>query len=47
MGLVTSCHDEYLPPEHEALGFFGYSVMKPKTRKRINRERYQAKHQKK
>ena len=35
MHLVTSCHGEYLPLGHEALGFFGYSVMKPKTKKRL------------
>ena len=46
-GLVAYCHGEYFGLKKQPLGKFGYSVMKPKTRKRINRERYQAKHQKK
>ena len=45
--LVAYCHGEYFGLKKQPLGKFGYSVMKPKTRKRINRERYQAKHQKK
>jgi flavin reductase (DIM6/NTAB) family NADH-FMN oxidoreductase RutF len=45
-GLVAYCHGEYFGLKRQPLGSFGYSVMKPKTRRRRNRERYQAKHQK-
>lgn len=38
MDLVSYCHGEYLPVGHRPLGFFGYSIMKPKTRKKLNRQ---------
>ena len=37
MDLVSYCHGEYLPVGHRPLGFFGYSIMKPKTRKKLNK----------
>lgn len=37
--LVSYCHGEYFGLKRRPLGRFGYSVMKPKTRKRINREK--------
>lgn len=39
MDLVSYCHGEYLPVGRKPLGFFGYSIMKPKTRKRLNKNR--------
>ncbi|WP_330618708.1 flavin reductase family protein [Mobilibacterium timonense] len=39
MDLVSYCHGEYLPVGHRPLGFFGYSIMKPKTRKKLNKNR--------
>ncbi len=38
-GLLAYCHGEYFGLKRQALGRFGYSVMKPKTRRRINREK--------
>lgn len=38
MNLVCYSHGEYYGMKRRPLGKFGYSVMKPKTRKRINRE---------
>lgn len=37
--LVAYSHGEYFGLKEHALGRFGFSVMKPKTKKRINRER--------
>ena len=37
-GLVAFCHGEYYPLKRYPMGKFGYSVMKPKTRKRLRRE---------
>lgn len=39
MDLVSYCHGEYLPVGRKPLGFFGYSIMKPKTRKKLNKNR--------
>lgn len=36
-GLVTYSHGEYFGISQKAIGRFGFSVMKPKTRKRMNR----------
>lgn len=38
-GLICYNHGEYVPLGKEPLGRFGYSVMKPKTRKRLEAER--------
>ncbi|MGN0711103.1 MAG: flavin reductase family protein [Anaerovoracaceae bacterium] len=38
MNLVCYSHGEYYGMKRRPLGKFGYSVMKPKTRRRINRE---------
>lgn len=38
-GLLAYCHGEYFGLKRQPLGRFGYSVMKAKTRKRINREK--------
>lgn len=38
-GLICYSHGEYFPLKHRELGRFGFSVMKPKTRKRIAAER--------
>lgn len=38
-GLVAYSHGEYFGLKRQPLGRFGYSVMKPKTKKRINREK--------
>lgn len=38
-GLLAYCHGEYFGVKRQPLGRFGYSVMKPKTRRRINREK--------
>lgn len=40
MDLVSYCHGEYLPVGRMPLGFFGYSIMKPKTRKKLNRQEH-------
>lgn len=37
-GLVAYSHGEYFALRHRALGRFGFAVMKPKTKKRVNRE---------
>lgn len=37
-GLVCFSHGEYFGIKKQAIGRLGYSVMKPKTRRRINRE---------
>ncbi len=37
-GMVAYCHGEYFGLKRKPIGKFGYSVMKPKTRKRINKE---------
>lgn len=34
-GLIAYSHGQYFPLQKRALGRFGYSVMKPKTRKRL------------
>ncbi len=34
LGLVAYCHGEYIPLKREPVGGFGFSVMKPKTRRR-------------
>lgn len=39
MKLVTFTHGKYYKLKREPLGFFGYSIMKPKTAKRKRRER--------
>ena len=36
--LVTYCHGEYFGIAKSPIGRFGFSVMKPKTRKRLNKE---------
>lgn len=38
-GLVAYSHGEYFGLKKHPLGFFGYSVMKPKTKRRRNREK--------
>ena len=38
-GLICYSHGEYFPLDKHALGKFGYSIMKPKTKKRIAREK--------
>lgn len=38
-GLIAYSHGEYFALKRQPLGRFGYSIMKPKTRKRINREK--------
>ena len=37
-GLVAYIHGEYYPVTRTPLGKFGYSIMKPKTKKRLSRE---------
>jgi flavin reductase (DIM6/NTAB) family NADH-FMN oxidoreductase RutF len=37
-GLVCFCHGEYYGIKKHPIGRLGYSVMKPKTRRRVNRE---------
>ena len=37
--LVAYNHGEYFGLKRQPIGKFGFSVMKPKTRKRINREK--------
>ena len=44
--LVAYVHGEYYGIKKNPIGKFGYSVMKPKTRKRINREAHQQRVQK-
>lgn len=38
-GLIAYSHGEYIGLEKQALGKFGYSVMKPKTKKRLAAEK--------
>ncbi len=40
-GLLAYVHGEYYGLKKASLGRFGFSVMKPKTRKRINRQKHQ------
>lgn len=40
-GLIAYVHGEYFGLKKSPLGRFGYSVMKPKTRKRINRQKHE------
>ena len=40
-GLIAYIHGEYFGIKKSPLGKFGYSVMKPKTRKRINRQKHE------
>ena len=37
-GLIAYSHGEYFPLKKEPLGKFGYSIMKPKTRKKYEKE---------
>jgi len=39
-GLLAYAHGEYFGLKKAPLGKFGYSVMKPKTKKRINKEKH-------
>lgn len=39
-GLVAYVHGEYFGMKKSPLGRFGYSVMKPKTKKRINKQKH-------
>lgn len=39
-GLIAYVHGEYFGLKKAPVGRFGYSVMKPKTRKRINRQKH-------
>lgn len=39
-GLVAYVHGEYLGVKSNPLGSFGYSVMKPKTKKRLGKQRH-------
>lgn len=39
MDLTAYCHGEYFSLNRKPLGFFGYSVMKPKTRKKLKGKR--------
>ena len=45
-GLVSYNHGEYFGLKKQALGRFGFSVMKPSTARRINREKQQKREQK-
>lgn len=45
-GLVCYNHGEYFKIAKESFGKFGFSVMKPKTRKRINREKHSSRNNK-
>lgn len=47
MGLVAYVHGGYYPVGAEAFGGFGFSVMKPKTKKRREQEKKRAAHAKK
>ena len=40
-GLVSYIHGEYFAVKRAPLGKFGYSIMKPKTKKRINKEKHE------
>jgi flavin reductase (DIM6/NTAB) family NADH-FMN oxidoreductase RutF len=41
LGLLTYAHGHYMGVKRKPIGRFGYSVMKAKTKKRINREQHQ------
>ena len=41
IGLLTYAHGHYLGVKRKPIGRFGYSVMKAKTKKRLNREAHQ------
>ena len=41
MGLLTYAHGHYMGVKRSPIGRFGYSVMKPKTKKRLNKEMHQ------
>lgn len=41
IGLLTYAHGHYMGVKRKPIGRFGYSVMKAKTRKRLNREAHQ------
>ena len=41
--MITFCHGEYYGIKKYPIGKFGYSIMKPKTRKRNNREEIEKK----
>lgn len=41
LGMLAYVHGHYLGVKKHSLGRFGFSVMKPKTRKRINRQQHQ------
>ena len=47
LGLLAYAHGHYLGVKRRSIGRFGYSVMKPKTKKRISRELHQARVEKK
>ncbi len=38
-GLAAYCHGDYYPLSQKKIGSFGFSVMKPKTKKRLDGER--------
>lgn len=40
-GLIAYVHGEYFGLKKAPLGQFGYSVMKPKTKKRLNRQKHE------
>lgn len=40
-GLISYVHGEYFGIKKEPIGKFGYSVMKPKTKKRLSRQKHQ------
>ena len=40
-GLIAYSHGSYVALQHKELGTFGYSVMKPKTRRRIAAQKRQ------
>jgi len=45
-GLVCFCHGEYYGIKRHPIGRLGYSVMRPKTRRRVNRETIERKRKK-
>ena len=47
MGLTGYSHGFYYRMGRKSLGRFGFSVMKPKTRRRLNQQRRQQKSRKK
>lgn len=46
-GLIAYSHGSYVALQHKELGTFGYSVMKPKTRRRIAAQKRQDHHARK